>query len=77
MTPYFGRHASNEEACARLTDEELAACGIGPDMIRLSIGIEDIEDILWEDFKPQCPEARNPASAAAAVTARRLTRGGS
>ena len=32
----------------QLTDEELAACGIGPDMIRLSIGIEDIEDILWD-----------------------------
>jgi O-acetylhomoserine (thiol)-lyase len=32
----------------QLTDEELAACGIGPDMIRLSIGIEDIDDILWD-----------------------------
>ena len=28
----------------QLTDEELAACGIGPDMIRLSIGIEDIDE---------------------------------
>jgi O-acetylhomoserine (thiol)-lyase len=32
----------------QLTDQELAACGIGPDMIRLSIGIEDIDDILWD-----------------------------
>jgi hypothetical protein len=32
----------------QLSDEELAACGIGPDMIRLSIGIEDIDDILWD-----------------------------
>jgi O-acetylhomoserine (thiol)-lyase len=32
----------------QLTNEELAACGIGPDMIRLSIGIEDIDDILWD-----------------------------
>jgi O-acetylhomoserine (thiol)-lyase len=32
----------------QLTDEELVACGIGPDMIRLSIGIEDIDDILWD-----------------------------
>jgi O-acetylhomoserine (thiol)-lyase len=32
----------------QLSDEELAACGIGPDMIRVSIGIEDIEDILWD-----------------------------
>ncbi|MBV8087149.1 MAG: O-acetylhomoserine aminocarboxypropyltransferase [Chloroflexi bacterium] len=32
----------------QLTDEELVACGIGPEMIRLSIGIEDVEDILWD-----------------------------
>jgi O-acetylhomoserine (thiol)-lyase len=32
----------------QLTNEELAACGIGPDMIRLSIGIEDVDDILWD-----------------------------
>jgi O-acetylhomoserine (thiol)-lyase len=32
----------------QLSDGELAACGIGPDMIRVSIGIEDIEDILWD-----------------------------
>jgi O-acetylhomoserine (thiol)-lyase len=32
----------------QLTDEELVACGIGPDMIRLSIGIEDIDDIVWD-----------------------------
>ena len=32
----------------QLTDQELVACGIGPDMIRISIGIEDIDDILWD-----------------------------
>jgi O-acetylhomoserine (thiol)-lyase len=32
----------------QLTDEELIACGIGPEMIRLSIGIEDIDDLLWD-----------------------------
>jgi Cys/Met metabolism PLP-dependent enzyme len=32
----------------QLTDDELAASGIGPEMIRLSIGIEDIDDILWD-----------------------------
>jgi O-acetylhomoserine (thiol)-lyase len=32
----------------QLTDEELSACGIGPDMIRISIGIEDIDDLLWD-----------------------------
>ncbi|HEU0168059.1 MAG TPA: O-acetylhomoserine aminocarboxypropyltransferase [Chloroflexota bacterium] len=32
----------------QLTDDELVACGIGPEMIRLSIGIEDVDDILWD-----------------------------
>ena len=32
----------------QLNDAELAACGIGPEMIRVSIGIEDPEDILWD-----------------------------
>lgn len=34
----------------QLTDEELETAGIGPEMIRVSVGIEDIEDII-EDFK--------------------------
>ena len=32
----------------QLSDGELAACGIGPEMIRVSIGIEDIDDLLWD-----------------------------
>ena len=32
----------------QLNDEELRAAGIGPEMIRISIGIESIEDILWD-----------------------------
>jgi O-acetylhomoserine (thiol)-lyase len=32
----------------QLSEEEQVRAGIGPDMIRLSIGIEDIEDILWD-----------------------------
>jgi O-acetylhomoserine (thiol)-lyase len=28
--------------------EERAASGVGDDMIRISVGIEDIEDILWD-----------------------------
>jgi O-acetylhomoserine (thiol)-lyase len=32
----------------QLSDEEKKACGISDDMIRLSVGIEDIEDILWD-----------------------------
>lgn len=34
----------------QLSDEDLVKCGVGPDLIRLSIGIEDIEDII-EDIK--------------------------
>jgi O-acetylhomoserine (thiol)-lyase len=32
----------------QLSDEDLHAAGIGPEMIRVSIGIEDVEDILWD-----------------------------
>ena len=30
----------------QLTDEELIAAGVGPDLIRLSVGIENVNDIL-------------------------------
>ncbi len=30
----------------QLTEEEQAACGVTPDFIRLSVGIEDVEDII-------------------------------
>ena len=30
----------------QLTDEELAACGVGADLIRLSVGIEHVDDII-------------------------------
>ena len=32
----------------QLSDEEKQACGISNDLIRLSVGIEEIEDILWD-----------------------------
>lgn len=32
----------------QMTDEDLEAAGIGPEMIRLSIGLETIDDILWD-----------------------------
>ena len=32
----------------QLTDEQLDAAGVGPDMVRLSVGLEDLEDILWD-----------------------------
>jgi len=32
----------------QLSDEEQIASGVTPDMVRLSIGLEDIEDIIWD-----------------------------
>jgi O-acetylhomoserine (thiol)-lyase len=32
----------------QLSEEDQIKAGVGPDMIRLSIGIEDIDDILWD-----------------------------
>jgi O-acetylhomoserine (thiol)-lyase len=32
----------------QLNDEELKACGVTEDMVRLSVGIEDVEDIVWD-----------------------------
>ena len=34
------------ETHRQLTDEQLVACGINPGMVRLSVGLENIEDIL-------------------------------
>jgi O-acetylhomoserine (thiol)-lyase len=33
---------------SQLTEEEMTTAGVSPDFIRLSIGIEDIDDILWD-----------------------------
>jgi O-acetylhomoserine (thiol)-lyase len=33
---------------SQLNEEQLASAGVTPDFIRLSIGIEDIEDIIWD-----------------------------
>ncbi len=32
----------------QLSDQEKVACGVTDDMIRLSIGLEDLEDIIWD-----------------------------
>ncbi len=32
----------------QLSDEALTAGGVTPDMVRLSVGLEDIEDIIWD-----------------------------
>jgi O-acetylhomoserine (thiol)-lyase len=33
---------------SQLTEEQQFAAGISPDFVRLSIGIEDLDDILWD-----------------------------
>ncbi|MDG2027326.1 MAG: O-acetylhomoserine aminocarboxypropyltransferase/cysteine synthase [Acidimicrobiales bacterium] len=32
----------------QLTDEQLDAGGVTPDMVRLSVGLEDVDDIIWD-----------------------------
>jgi len=32
----------------QLSGEQLAAAGVAPDLIRISVGLEDVEDILWD-----------------------------
>jgi O-acetylhomoserine (thiol)-lyase len=43
----------------QLSDDEQLKAGVTPDMIRLSIGIEDVEDILW-DIDQALAQARAP-----------------
>ncbi len=33
---------------AQLSEEQQIKAGVSPDFVRLSIGLEDIEDILWD-----------------------------
>ncbi|MBL7163874.1 MAG: O-acetylhomoserine aminocarboxypropyltransferase/cysteine synthase [Anaerolineales bacterium] len=33
---------------SQLSEEQLANAGVSPDFVRLSVGIEDIDDILWD-----------------------------
>jgi O-acetylhomoserine (thiol)-lyase len=33
---------------SQLTPEEQVSAGVSPDFVRLSVGLEDIEDILWD-----------------------------
>ena len=32
----------------QLSDAQLAACGVPPDLVRISVGLEDLDDILWD-----------------------------
>jgi O-acetylhomoserine (thiol)-lyase len=51
----------------QMTDEELRAAGIGPEMVRLSVGIEDVEDILWDLDQALARSQRDQAVDAAAA----------
>jgi O-acetylhomoserine (thiol)-lyase len=33
---------------SQLSSEDQIAAGVSPDFVRLSIGLEDIDDILWD-----------------------------
>ena len=52
-------HVADARTCAlqpaslthrQMSDEQLREAGVAPDLIRLSVGIEDVEDIL-DDIK--------------------------
>jgi len=32
----------------QLSDDALAAAGVPPDLVRISVGLEDVDDILWD-----------------------------
>jgi O-acetylhomoserine (thiol)-lyase len=32
----------------QLSDEQLRAGGVGPDLVRISVGLEDVDDIIWD-----------------------------
>ena len=32
----------------QLTDDQLIVAGVPQDLVRISVGLEDIEDILWD-----------------------------
>lgn len=49
----------------QLGDDELRNAGIGPELVRVSIGIEDIEDILW-DLDQALSRSQKPELAAVA-----------
>ncbi|HKF18759.1 MAG TPA: O-acetylhomoserine aminocarboxypropyltransferase [Candidatus Dormibacteraeota bacterium] len=49
----------------QLGDDELRNAGIGPELIRVSIGIEDVDDILW-DLDQALTRSQKPELVAAA-----------
>ncbi|GHC99391.1 O-acetylhomoserine aminocarboxypropyltransferase/cysteine synthase family protein [Zhihengliuella salsuginis] len=53
----------------QLTPEQLVAGGVPEDLIRLSVGIEDVEDILWDLDQALDASQRAEATASSAETA--------
>ena len=55
---------------AQLTEQQLVDAGVLPGVVRLSVGIEDVEDIIDDldqalsgrDERPACPRSRRPMS---------------
>jgi O-acetylhomoserine (thiol)-lyase len=50
-----------------LSDDELAAAGVGPGTIRLSVGTESIDDLIWDLDQGFARAAAAATSGAAAV----------
>jgi O-acetylhomoserine (thiol)-lyase len=50
----------------QLTDDELSAAGVSPGTIRLSVGIEDVDDLIW-DLEQGFRAAKLPRAATAAA----------
>ena len=51
----------------QLNDEELAAAGVGPGTIRLSVGTESIDDLIWDLEQGFARVAAGATSGAATV----------
>jgi O-acetylhomoserine (thiol)-lyase len=50
----------------QLNDDELSAAGVGPGTIRLSVGIESIDDLLWDLEQGFARATATPATGVAA-----------
>jgi len=46
----------------QLSEDELRAAGVGPGTIRLSVGIEDVKDLIWDLEQGFARSAASPAS---------------
>ena len=49
---------------AQLTDEEMERAGVTPDMVRLSVGLEDVDDLIWDLERGLAAAARVAGAAA-------------